>query len=56
MPKRWRVVRSGSWSWEYYEKNTGEVIERSAHTWERRKEAKAVVDEMKRADVDEEED
>jgi hypothetical protein len=55
MPKRWRVVRSGSWRWEYYEKKTGEVFESSATTWEKRKDAKDAVYEMKAADVDEEE-
>jgi hypothetical protein len=53
MPKRWRVVRGGSWTWEYYDTQTGEVFDRSGRTWERRRKAREAVQEMKDADVDE---
>jgi hypothetical protein len=56
MPKRWRVVRAGSWTWEYYDKDTKEVLDRSGRTWERRRKAREAVQEMKGAEVDEDEE
>lgn len=57
MPKRWRIARGGSWTWQYIDtdQDPPTVLAQSMETWERKREVRAEIEEMKRNDDIEEE-
>jgi hypothetical protein len=57
MPKRWKVVRGGSFTWQYVDTDTGDVLAQSKERWDSRREVREEIDDMKRNDdVEEDED
>jgi hypothetical protein len=57
MPKRWRVVAGGSFTWQYVDTKTGEVVARSHESWETRPEVHQEIRDMKRNDdIEDDED
>jgi hypothetical protein len=56
MPKRWRVVSGASFTWEYYDSETDQVLDRSGGRWERRRDVRDRIREMKDSDVDDDEE
>jgi hypothetical protein len=58
MPKRWKIVSGGSWTWQYVDpdQNPPKVLAQSMETWERKNEVRAEIAEMKRNDDIEEEE
>jgi hypothetical protein len=56
MPKRWRVVAGGSFTWEFYDTETGEVLDRSGHRWDRRRQVRERIREMRDSDLDDDDD
>ena len=59
MPKRWKITRGGSWTWQYVETGEGapKVLAQSSESWETKDKVRAEIDEMKRNDdLEEDED
>jgi hypothetical protein len=56
MPKRWKVVGGGSYTWQYVDTATGKVLARSNETWENRREVRDEIQDMKRNDDIEEDE
>lgn len=58
MPKRWKIAKGGSWTWQYVETDNGSprVLAQSSESWETKESVRAEIDEMKRNDDVEEED
>jgi hypothetical protein len=58
MPKRWKIAKGGSWTWQYVETGNGppKVLARSSESWETKDDVRAEIDEMKRNDDVEEDD
>jgi hypothetical protein len=59
MPKRWRIAKGDSWTWQYVESGKGppRVLAQSSESWNSKDEVRAEIDEMKRNDdIEEDED
>ncbi len=59
MPKRWRITRGGSWTWQYVETGGGppRVLAQSTESWESKDKVRAEIEEMKKNnDIEEDED
>jgi hypothetical protein len=57
VPKRWRVVAGGSYTWQYVDTDTGKVLARSNESWQSRREVREEIQDMKRNDeIEEDED
>jgi hypothetical protein len=57
MPKRWRVVAGGSFSWVYVDTDSGRVLAKSNERWQSRREVRDEIRDMKRNDdVEDDED
>jgi hypothetical protein len=57
MPKRWRVVAGGSYTWQYVDTDTGKVLARSNESWQSRRQVREEIQDMKRNDdIEEDED
>ena len=59
MPKRWRIAKGGSWTWQYVDTDASprRILAQSNESWETKGEVRAEIDEMKRNDdLEEDED
>jgi hypothetical protein len=59
MPKRWKVVQSNSFTWQFVERERGgplRVLAQSNESWETRDEVRAEIDRMKQIDEFDEDD
>jgi hypothetical protein len=58
MPKRWRIVKGDSFTWQYIDTGAGppKVVAKSNESWETKAEVRAEIEEMKRNDDIEDED
>lgn len=58
MPKRYRIVQAESFTWRYVDtdERPPKVLARSHETWETRQEVRDAIDEMKGADVEDEDE
>ena len=59
MPKRWKVVQSNSFTWQFVEREQGRplrVLAQSNESWETRDEVRAEIDRMKQIDEFDEDD
>jgi hypothetical protein len=50
MPKRWKIVAGGSFTWQYIDTDTKEVLAESKERWDSRREVREEIDDMKRND------
>jgi hypothetical protein len=58
MPKRWKIASGGSWTWQYIDtdQNPPRGLAQSMETWERKREVRAEIEEMKNNnDIEEDE-
>lgn len=59
MPKRWKVVPGGSYTWQYIDtdERPPKVLAQSNESWETKGEVRDEIDEMKRNnDIEDEDD
>ena len=57
MPKMYRVVSGGSFTWVYVDTDkNNQVLARSTESWDTRKQVKDAIDEMKKAPVQDEQE
>jgi uncharacterized protein YegP (UPF0339 family) len=53
MPKMYRIVSGGSFTWVYVDRDKNDkVLARSTESWDTRKQVRDAIDEMKRAAVE----
>jgi hypothetical protein len=50
MPKRWKIVAGGSFTWQYIDRDTKKVLAESKERWDSRREVREEIDDMKRND------
>lgn len=59
MPKRWKIVSGGSFTWQFVERERGQplrVLAQSNETWDSREEVKREIERMKAIDEFDEDD
>lgn len=59
MPKRWRIAKGGSWTWQYVDTDARppRVLAQSNESWDTKNQVRDEIDEMKRNDdLEEDED
>lgn len=50
MPKRWKIIRGGSFTWQYVETGGGspKVLAQSNESWETKKEVRKEIEDMRK--------